>query len=69
MYFGQKPEEHGFSIKNAVWIIKTMPCEKHVLRKKVDFKIEFLTKFLDDSVWLCVEKFKKHSFETKQFKE
>ena len=38
--------------------------EKHVLRKKNSFKIESLTKFLDDPTWLCVEKLKKHIFET-----
>ena len=27
---------------------------------------EFLTKFPDDSAWLCVEKLKKHGFETKK---
>ena len=26
----------------------------------------FLTKFLDYSAWLCMEKLKKHSFETKK---
>ena len=42
--------------------------EKNVLRKQIDFKIELLTKFLDDSAWLCVEKLKKHSFETTKLK-
>ena len=28
--------------------------------KNIGFKIEFLTKFLNDSAWLCVEKLKKH---------
>ena len=32
------------------------------------FKIDFLTKFLDDSAWFCVEKLKKHGFETKKLK-
>ena len=26
-------------------------------------------KFLHDSAWLCMEKLKKHSFETKQFQK
>ena len=29
-------------------------------------KTEFLTKFLNDSAWFCVEKLKKHGFETKK---
>ena len=29
------------------------------------FKIKFLTKFLDDSAWFCVEKLRKHGLETK----
>ena len=29
-------------------------------------KTEFLTKFLDDSAWFCVEKLKKHGSETKK---
>ena len=32
------------------------------------FKIDFLTKFLDDSAWFRVEKLKKHGFETKKLK-
>ena len=31
-------------------------------------QIEFLTKFLDDAAWFCVEKLEKHGFETKKFK-
>ena len=31
-------------------------------------KTEFLTKFLDDSAWFCVEKLKKHGFGTKNLK-
>ena len=43
-----------------------MIFEKKRLRKtKIGFKIQFLTKFLDDSAWFCVERLKKHSFETK----
>ena len=29
-------------------------------------KIEFLMKFLNDSAWFCVEKLKKHGFDTKK---
>ena len=36
--------------------------------KKKGFKIEFL-KFLDGSAWFCVEKLKKHVFDTKKTKK
>ena len=32
-------------------------------------KIDCLMKFLNDSAWLCMEKLKKHSFETKEPKQ
>ena len=32
------------------------------------FKIGVLKKFLDDSAWLCLEKLKKHDFDTSNHK-
>ena len=47
-----------------------MIFEKNVLHKKqIGFNILFLAKFLDDSAWFCVEKLKKHVFETNKFKD
>ena len=34
IYFGQKPEEHGFSVKKRCLEVKTMIFEKNVLCKK-----------------------------------
>ena len=42
--------------------------DKQVLGKTIGFKIEFLTTNLNDSAWFCIEKLKKHSFETKKRK-
>ena len=33
-YFGQKPEEHGFSIKNVVWRSKTTMFDENTLLKR-----------------------------------
>ena len=40
--------------------------KSQLLKKRGDTKADFLIKFLDDSAWFCMEKLKKHSFETKQ---
>ena len=48
--------------------VKNDDFEKHMLRLKIGFIIEFLTKCLDDSAWFCVEKLKKHFFETDELK-
>ena len=62
-YFGQKPEEHGFSSGG-----QKRRFLRNMCYRKVGFKIACLMKFLDASAWLCVEKLRKHSFETKQVK-
>ena len=46
-----------------------MTFEKNVSGKKSDPKLNLLTKFLDDSAWFCMEKLKKHSFETQKPKK
>ena len=50
--------------------VKNDDKKKCMLRKqKCGFKIMFLTKFLNDSAWFCVEKLKKHGFEINKFKK
>ena len=47
-----------------------MIIEKNELLKKQKWsKTDFLIEFLHDSEWFCMEKLKKHSFETKKQKE
>ena len=50
-----------FPSKNVVWMQKTTMFEKKCYYKNRWSKIEFLTKFLDDSAWFCMEKLKKPS--------
>ena len=47
-----------------------MICVKNELLKQIGHqKTELLMKFLNDSAWLCMEKLKKHSFETNKPKQ
>ena len=59
-----------FLIKNIVWRLKKRIFKKNeLLKKHRRSKIDLLMKFLDDSAWFCMEKLKKHSFETKKPKQ
>ena len=64
-YFGQKLEEHCFPIKKQCLEVSNDDFwEKWINLKNRWSKTDFLMKFLNDSAWLCMEKLKKHSFET-----
>ena len=66
-HFGQKPEEHRVSIKNHCLEVKNVDFwEKMGYGKKKWSKTDFLIRILNDSAWFCMEKLKKHSFETKK---
>ena len=53
-------QKHSFETKNL-----NKNKKKQKIRKKESvWKIDFLTEFLNDSAWFCVEKLKKHGFET-----
>ena len=54
--------------KNFVWRLKRIFLRKMSYFKKYVIKIDYLIKFLDGSAWLCMEKLKKYSFETKNVK-
>ena len=42
------------------------PNPGYEISRRFGSKTEFVTKFLDDSAWFCVEKLKEHGFETKE---
>ena len=47
----------------------TCPCSDFWFNfARFGSRTKFLKKFLDDSAWFCVERLKKHSFETKKLK-
>ena len=57
-------QKHSFETKKLENDQKYLKSKR--IRKKIGFKIIYSTTFLNDSAWFCVEKLKKHDYETKQ---
>ena len=75
-FLGQETQEHIKTIKKRCLEVKNDIFSYKCILKKVCFpyvflrfphfgsKTDFLIKLLNDSAWFCMEKLKKHSFET-----